>query len=83
MTNFADLKKTRSDSFSKLNDQLKNMGSTYSNDDDKFWKPEVDKAGNGYAVLRFLPAPAAKTCLSFVSMTMAFKDQAAGILKTR
>ena len=58
MTNFADLKKTRSDSFSKLNDQLKNMGSTYSNDDDKFWKPEVDKAGNGYAVLRFLPASA-------------------------
>jgi len=58
MTNFADLKKTRSDSFSKLNDQLKNMGSTYSNDDDKFWKPEVDKAGNGYAVLRFLPATA-------------------------
>jgi hypothetical protein len=25
--------------------------------DDRFWKPEVDKAGNGYAVVRFLPAP--------------------------
>lgn len=25
--------------------------------DDRFWKPEVDKAGNGYAVFRFLPAP--------------------------
>lgn len=25
--------------------------------DDRFWKPEVDKAGNGYAVIRFLPAP--------------------------
>ena len=24
--------------------------------DDRFWKPTVDKAGNGYAVLRFLPA---------------------------
>ncbi len=24
--------------------------------DDRFWKPEVDKAGNGYAVIRFLPA---------------------------
>jgi len=23
--------------------------------DDRFWKPEVDKAGNGYAVIRFLP----------------------------
>jgi len=25
--------------------------------DDRLWKPQVDKAGNGYAVLRFLPAP--------------------------
>ena len=25
--------------------------------DDRFWKPELDKTGNGFAVLRFLPAP--------------------------
>jgi len=25
--------------------------------DERLWKPEVDKSGNGYAVLRFLPAP--------------------------
>ena len=25
--------------------------------DDRLWKPEVDKTGNGYAVIRFLPAP--------------------------
>jgi len=25
--------------------------------DERFWKPTVDKAGNGYAVIRFLPAP--------------------------
>ncbi len=25
--------------------------------DERLWKPEVDKAGNGYAVIRFLPAP--------------------------
>jgi hypothetical protein len=25
--------------------------------DDRFWVPDVDKAGNGYAVVRFLPAP--------------------------
>ena len=24
--------------------------------DDRFWKPELDKTGNGYAVIRFLPA---------------------------
>lgn len=26
-------------------------------DDDRFWQPSVDKAGNGYAVIRFLPSP--------------------------
>jgi len=28
-----------------------------SRSDDRFWKPSVDKAGNGYAVIRFLPVP--------------------------
>ncbi len=28
-----------------------------SSGDERLWKPEVDKAGNGYAVIRFLPAP--------------------------
>ena len=27
-----------------------------SYEDDRFWKPTRDKAGNGYAVVRFLPA---------------------------
>jgi hypothetical protein len=57
MVNFSDLKKNRTDSFSKLNDQLQKLNQGYNNDDGNFWKPEVDKAGNGYAVLRFLPAP--------------------------
>ena len=29
----------------------------YSNNDDRFWQPAVDKAGNGYAVIRLLPPP--------------------------
>jgi hypothetical protein len=28
-----------------------------SKEDTRFWQPEVDKAGNGMAVIRFLPAP--------------------------
>jgi len=28
--------------------------------DDRLWKPELDKTGNGYAVIRFLPAPDAE-----------------------
>lgn len=35
---------------SKLNDTGKKAG------DDRFWTPTVDKVGNGYAVIRFLPA---------------------------
>ena len=60
MVNFADLKKNRNSSFNKLNEQLSKMNQGgYSNEDEgKYWKPEVDKAGNGFAVLRFLPAPA-------------------------
>ncbi len=33
------------------------MNKTSGSGDDRLWKPEVDKAGNGYAVIRFLPAP--------------------------
>lgn len=30
---------------------------TYADADPRFWRPTTDKAGNGYAVIRFLPAP--------------------------
>ena len=33
------------------------MNSNSSGGDDRLWKPEMDKTGNGYAVIRFLPAP--------------------------
>ena len=55
---FASLKKNRSASFDKLNTQLSSMdGKKKSYGDDRDWKATVDKAGNGYAVIRFLPAP--------------------------
>ena len=37
-----------------LNPEDKSNKSKYQ--DDRFWKPELDKTGNGYAVLRLLPA---------------------------
>ena len=59
-TSFAQMK-TQKNSFDKLNAQLQklngNQQQQQSYGDDGLWKPEVDKAGNGYAVLRFLPAP--------------------------
>ena len=33
------------------------MNNTSGGGDDRLWKPEMDKTGNGYAVIRFLPAP--------------------------
>ena len=55
---FSDLKKKSSlgDLTSKLVKEVEKTN-PQSNVDDRFWKPEVDKVGNGYAVLRFLPAP--------------------------
>ena len=58
-TNFASLKKNRSKSLDKLNAQLEKITTkSYSDPNEgKFWKPTRDKAGNGFAVIRFLPAP--------------------------
>ena len=33
------------------------MNNTSNGADERLWKPEMDKSGNGYAVIRFLPAP--------------------------
>ena len=58
-TSFAALKKSRSSSLSKLVTETAkiNAPAEGSNEDNRFWTPTVDKAGNGYAVIRFLPEP--------------------------
>ena len=55
---FKDLKKQSSlgSLTSKLVKEVEKMN-TGGGGDDRLWKPELDKTGNGYAVLRFLPAP--------------------------
>ena len=60
-TSFANLKRSSGESLSKLTQELtkiNNPSTAKSSDDDRFWKPEVDKMGNGSATIRFLPAPA-------------------------
>ena len=57
---FAELKKKSSSNFQFLQKELEKSSSN-SNADDRFWKPEVDASGNGYAVIRFLPAPDGET----------------------
>ena len=60
-TSFASLKKSRNASLDKLLNETKKLsegGQQQSNGpDERIWKPTVDKAGNGYAVIRFLPEP--------------------------
>ena len=59
MSSFANLKK-QSGNLDKLAKAIEQLNSAESpSKEDNFWKPEVDKAGNGYAVIRFLPAPSA------------------------
>ncbi len=54
---FNDMKKNSGINKSLLEELNKiSSGSTKSYQDDRFWKPERDKADNGFAVVRFLPA---------------------------
>ena len=57
---FAELKRKSQSSFSFLQKELEKSSSN-KNVDERFWKPEVDASGNGYAVIRFLPAPDGET----------------------
>ena len=58
-TSFKQLKRDRKSNVDKLTSELSKLDSPQANNnkDDRFWQPEVDKVGNGYAVIRFLPAP--------------------------
>ena len=57
---FAELRKSRSKDLEKLTEQVNKLNDKSSEkksyEDTRFWKPTVDKAGNGMAVIRFLPA---------------------------
>lgn len=60
MSNFASLKKSSAD-LSRLTKEIEKINTPQGSDreeDTRFWKLERDKAGNGMAVIRFLPAPA-------------------------
>ena len=56
---FANLKKQSKlgSLTAKLVKEVEKMNSNGASGDDRLWKLDVDKSGNGYAVIRFLPAP--------------------------
>lgn len=53
---FADLKAQRKSHLETLTKKMKDAGGKFQSEDDRFWKPTVDAAGNGFAIIRFLPA---------------------------
>ena len=55
MPNFSDFKKKSKNSVASLTERLDKLTSKESYKDERIWKPGIDKAGNGYAVIRFLP----------------------------
>lgn len=55
---FKDMKSRSKKGFEKLNKELEKINTSNSSfKDDRIWKATQDKSGNGYAVIRFLPAP--------------------------
>ena len=56
---FANLKKQSKlgSLTAKLVKEVEKMNNTGGSSDDRLWKLDVDKGGNGYAIIRFLPAP--------------------------
>lgn len=59
MTTFAELKKSKNTNLDTLTKELENLDkkTTFAKDD-RLWSLTVDKAGNGHAIIRFLPASA-------------------------
>ena len=83
-TTFAALKKNRSTQLSSLHTEIEkiNNPSTNRNDDARLWRAELDKSGNGYAVIRFLPAPEGEDLPWVVYSLTGFKDLVDGTSKT-
>jgi len=56
---FSDMKQRSKSNLASLIKETEKISNpnTFGDADDRYWRPELDKSGNGYAVIRFLPAP--------------------------
>ena len=52
---FAQMKKNSQSLTDKIEKKLENQNQAQSYGDDRYWKPTRDKAGNAFAIIRFLP----------------------------
>lgn len=57
-TSIKELKQNRAKQTQRLQEEINKATSASSGSEDtRFWQPTTDKAGNGFAIIRFLPAP--------------------------
>lgn len=71
---FNELKRGSSNSFEKLTQELTKLNQPQQGGrDERVWTCQTDKAGNGYAVIRFLPAPAGEDVPFIRLFTHGFK----------
>lgn len=73
ISSFADLKKNRKSMFEDLKNKLQAENTSQSDKSNEFWKPTVDKAGNGFAVIRFLETPEGESAPMIKYWDHAFK----------
>ena len=81
---FSNLKKQSSlgSLTAKLVSQVEKMNKGANGGDDRLWKPEVDNAGNGYAIIGFLPAPDGEDLPWVNFILMPSKHLVVGILRS-
>jgi hypothetical protein len=73
---FSDFKKKSKNSIEQLaKKHEEDIGTKKSYKDDRFWRPELDKTGSGYAVIRFLPAGENEDIPWAKTYTHAFKGK--------
>ena len=73
---FKDLKKNSTSMASKLQEELEKSNKSNDYKDDRFWRPTLDSASNGYAVIRFLPAVETEDIPWIKLYSHAFKGKA-------
>lgn len=57
MVSLADLKKKSQSNLEKFKQKTATENSFSSSEDNRFWRIDRDKAGNAFAIIRFLPSP--------------------------
>lgn len=73
---FSELrKKSKKTNFKELKQKLEKGAGKTNYKDERFWQPTKDKAGNGQAIIRFLPEPKGEDVFFIKMFNYGFKDK--------